>query len=653
MTKKLIFLLCFLCSSICLIGQDTFEYFQKVYGEIDENQENISGYALSTIAEMEDGYLSVGFYDDTLNLSSLEVVKFDGLGEIEWQYPIPIEDTILTYFITNFLIKSYDGSFLVASTYRQYDAPFEEDFLLAKLDSNGNYLWHKTYETPTDREIFYGFIATPDTGYLSLGYKRDLIDFENSYRNAYIMKFDKSGEIEWEQEYAWEDRNTRAFSAVSTPDGGYLVGGGLAGGPNSSVRTLLLKLNSLGEIESEHQFVARCSGRIHKNPNGDYLLGSCYENEETGNLELYIMKVNEEYNVYWEKKLELFGEYQIGAFRTLPQINPDGSFAGSVDYINDLGYAEALLVQFDSLANIQWTKRHTTDSTKHCYLRGLKRTRDGGYIWSGYQSSFPQRGWLLKTDCQGNTCSMIGCDSVYVHTDTTTPPLCMPLPLTEPFVCNAQIQDFSILLDSVNIMEVNTYILPTLTDTISVVDPMDSTQNYLSFYLFENSEGVGLSQDSVFEVNQVDTVRFWALAVAQNDVWELEQLVNNDLTVSQIQDFVVENGLCLAISQNYFTLLVQDMESGLIYSDWVDFFRVAPNPAKDKIVLSYQFNPQFDNTKALFSLYQINGQLIRSVPLAINTRAKTLPISDLSSGIYLFAVQVEGNVAVRGKIVVE
>ena len=75
------------------------------------------------------------------------------------------------------------------------------------------------------------------------------------------------------------------------------------------------------------------------------------------------------------------------------------------------------MLHCDLSGNILWEQEFSSNLNEDSYLKDLRRTPDGGFIMAGYEyTSTPQKGYLVKTDSLGRSCSWVGCDSVgYVY----------------------------------------------------------------------------------------------------------------------------------------------------------------------------------------------------------------------------------------------
>jgi len=394
-----------------------------------------------------------------------------------------------------------------------------------------------------------------------------------------------------------------------------------------------MKIDSLGNKTKVVKIPATCQANIVKTNDGGYLLDSCKEIDGVDNT--YFVKLDADLNIVWEKTVSPF--YNSSALNALPYIKEDGSFVSNLWFYNELDGLQSMLIEFDSLANVSWMKEVTIDPEEICFLLNMYPTADGGYVWSGTQWTGERKGWLLKTDCQGNTCASIGCDSTYIHSSDTEPPLCLPA-----FDCNPSIEDFEIVSDEVQLF--SDYNLPAFTDGIN--------EDYRYFYISQNKDGLNLWEESSFSSNTLDTLVFTGIAVYKYDVKLLDSLLMESTNIEQLKTLLEENNLCTAFTENQFTLIAKDIDNGInIQSSVVDFFELSPNPARERIVLKYRFNAYAP--VASWLLYDLTGKTIKRAILPMDMPFWDVPIYDVNAGMYVYALKINGQVVVKGKLLVE
>src|SRR5436189_1329006 len=73
-------------------------------------------------------------------------------------------------------------------------------------------------------DYFFSVVQTTDGGYIACGYSKsdDAVRHHPSGEDAYVVKFDGNGAIQWEKCYGGSG-NEEAYQIIQTMDGGYAV----------------------------------------------------------------------------------------------------------------------------------------------------------------------------------------------------------------------------------------------------------------------------------------------------------------------------------------------------------------------------------------------------------------------------------------------
>jgi hypothetical protein len=175
---------------------------------------------LDAVAETNDGYIAVGYYDDGIDnqtYSSGYIVKYDLNGNKQWEKIINY--TKATTQFKDVLIES-DCSFIICGT------DFDNDTFISKYDKDGNLIWFKPYYDANMNMNFNSIIKANDGNYIITGNKYIPND------RLLIMKTDQNGDSLWTKlhttyygglpEYPASSRGT---DIIQTSDGGYLAVG--------------------------------------------------------------------------------------------------------------------------------------------------------------------------------------------------------------------------------------------------------------------------------------------------------------------------------------------------------------------------------------------------------------------------------------------
>ena len=159
------------------------------------------------------------------------ILKLDSFGNISWQKTYggaqPEFDT--------YVVETSDGGYFVGG-YSDSDVSGDKtdptngqrDFWPLKLDSSGNIIWQKSIGgSLVDRP--QAAFQTADGGFIMGGFSTSGISGDKTQANQgvtdnWIVKFDDSGNVEWDKTYGGNDSDVFR-NMVQTADGGYLLGG--------------------------------------------------------------------------------------------------------------------------------------------------------------------------------------------------------------------------------------------------------------------------------------------------------------------------------------------------------------------------------------------------------------------------------------------
>jgi glucan-binding YG repeat protein len=169
------------------------------------------------LSESWDGDLSGAFIND-----SPVIAKFNANGEKIWIKYCDVGQRD-AYFDS--IVQAPNGDFVAVGTLRDYY--FSEDFLIARLDANGEKIWSKTYGGDL-WDYLYSVTPTSDGGFVAVGsaYSQngDLVGTDKDDKNFVIVKFDANGYKVWLRTYggrSYDELN----SVVQTSDGSFVAVG--------------------------------------------------------------------------------------------------------------------------------------------------------------------------------------------------------------------------------------------------------------------------------------------------------------------------------------------------------------------------------------------------------------------------------------------
>jgi hypothetical protein len=133
------------------------------------------------------------------------------------------------------------GGFVVAGATESFGAG-DFDVLLLKCDADGDSLWAAVVGG-AGVDYAFSLAEAADGGYVLAGFTSS---FGAGGDDAYLLKLDLSGHVQWEKTYGgqWDER---VAWVAPTSDGGYIITGWTKSSGMGSADVLLIKTDADGE----------------------------------------------------------------------------------------------------------------------------------------------------------------------------------------------------------------------------------------------------------------------------------------------------------------------------------------------------------------------------------------------------------------------
>lgn len=286
--------------------------------------------------------------------------------------------------------QTYDGGYIVAGRRNAPGAFFSNDGTLMKTDSLGNIEWLKVYGTTLDDDWFYDVQQTSDSGFVACGYMPQM----GMAENIYVVKTDKYGDTLWTKAYG-TGLGDISSSVNQTYDGGYIVAGiwDTAG--------ILLRLTQQGDTLWTRQFY---DGYIflysveQTADSGFVATGVLESNDVNLNLQIYVVRVDKDGNILWEKNYGNAGADYGHSVKVLPDNN---FIVGGYSWLPPGDY-ESYLLKLDALGDTIWTKVYS--DPKENGIKEIALCQDGGFALAEGKSVLGRSYELsiVRTDSSGN-----------------------------------------------------------------------------------------------------------------------------------------------------------------------------------------------------------------------------------------------------------
>jgi len=320
------------------------------------------------------GYIATGRIETSLDNVDAWAVKTDAEGELEWSktYGGSNEDQGYTIQQTD------DGGYIVIGGTLSYGTENSAAWLV-KLDSNGDEMWNKTYSDGIPNDTTDG-CQTSDGGYIFTG----SIETSSNNWDAWVVKTDAMGYVEWEIIYGDILKLEAGFSIQQTDDNGYIVAGDTA--TTTYQNALLIKINQQGNIIWDKIYGEQFFGAhfiiysVDQTLDDGYILAGTKNSQSSPYLDNWLVKTDLNGNEEWSKTISSTQE-EWEILYCVRQTD-DGEYI--MAELNVLGRNFKVIKAYEN-GNEKWSK--TFEGTSRGLTYDVEITSDGGYIISGYQAS--------------------------------------------------------------------------------------------------------------------------------------------------------------------------------------------------------------------------------------------------------------------------
>ncbi|MBT8309425.1 MAG: hypothetical protein HKO72_09820 [Flavobacteriaceae bacterium] len=333
-------------------------------------------------------------------------------GEIEWAKTFggSLED------FAHSVIQTSDGNILIFGNSKSIDGDITDkiidgnDFWLLKMDLDGSIIWSKTIGGSGD-DVGHKVIELTDGTIALAGYSMsndgDATNNEGFHDN-WLVKLDSNGNFLWEKSFGFAGHD-HAYSIIQTLDGGFFMTGFLdvtASGGEGNDRSQTTrhgigefwchKLDAQGNIEWRKYFGGSNNDRSYdavQANDGGYVITGFSESDDfdisnaNGSYDYWVIKLDSSGTLIWEKAL---GGSGIDQARSLVKTMDNGyivtgnSFSDDGNIDSNLGGSDFWLVKLNDDGDIVWSRNY--GGSGFDYATSINSARNG-YIVTGYSQS--------------------------------------------------------------------------------------------------------------------------------------------------------------------------------------------------------------------------------------------------------------------------
>ncbi len=294
--------------------------------------------------------------------------------------------------------QTSDGGYIIAGWTDSFGAGLD-DFWLIKTDDSGDTLWTKTYGG-SDYDYGYTVQQTTDEGYIIIG---ETYSFGSNDWDAWLIKTNDLGDTLWTQTFGGGSHDF-GRSVQQTTDGGYVITGRTRSFGSGNEDVWLIKTDDLGDTLWTKTFGGSDNDQgfsIQQTADAGYIITGVTESFGAGDYDIWLIKTDTLGDTLWTKT---FGGSDVDGGRCVQQTTDGGYIIAGRTRSFGAGNYDVWLIKTDDLGDTLWTK--TFGGSDVDVGDCVQQTIDGGYIITGMTESFGAGNydvWFIKTDDSGDS----------------------------------------------------------------------------------------------------------------------------------------------------------------------------------------------------------------------------------------------------------
>ncbi len=298
----------------------------------------------------------------------------------------------------NSVLQTNDGGYIILGSTTSFGSG-GADIYLVRTDSNGNMLWNRTYGGTGD-DWGSAIAQTNDSGFIIAG---STSSFGAGLDDIYLLKIDANGDTLWSKTYGGTD-DDEGYSVQQTNDGGYIVTGSTLSFGAGSDDVYLIKTDASGNMVWNKTYGGTnidIGNSVRQTKDGGYIVAGETYSFGVGGFDIYLLKTDANGNEVWN---ETIGGGADDNGTAVQQTSDNGYIITGITASFGAGNYDAILIKTDANGTVNWSRTYGGTSGDESY--SVQQTKDGGYIFGGYTSSFGFGNfdaYVIKTKSNGDT----------------------------------------------------------------------------------------------------------------------------------------------------------------------------------------------------------------------------------------------------------
>ena len=358
--------------------------FQRTYGVGTYNE------GRSVKQTLDGGYIVAGTTSDAGNgATDVYLLKVDSLGNFQWHKTFGGSGIDRGYAVE----QLNDSGYAVAG-YTNSSGNGGYDGYLVRTNKNGDTLWTKTYGT-SNWDFIFSMKKTLDYGFVLAG---NSYGNSSGYSEAYLLKTDSDGVAQWTRSYNVSD-DAFINSIALSPDNGYTLAGYKESLSNGNEDVLIIQTDFSGDTVWTKNIGNTNDERanaVDVNNLDSTIVAAGYSRDiNSGNYDNYLVKLDFNGNT---TVIQLFPQAGIDVVQDIHIIDNRCIVAA---YTNSFGIGNLETQYYLTDAQLGFITGTTHGGTEDDIAYHIEATSDGGYILCGSSTSFApglQSVYLIKLD---------------------------------------------------------------------------------------------------------------------------------------------------------------------------------------------------------------------------------------------------------------
>jgi hypothetical protein len=277
--------------------------------------------------------------------------------------------------------ETADQGYIITGFTESYGAK-ENDIYLLKTDIDGNEIWHKIYKGTGD-DIAWSLSINKDQGYTIAG---QTTSTGNGKLDGYLIRTDAEGNVLWSKTFGGTEVD-RFFSVDLAKDGSILLAGLTYSSGAGDRDAYLVKTDESGNIEWEktfggpgydnaHTVIVNRQNEVMLTGYGDYW-------NSFGSRDMFLTKLTMSGDEKWTKT---YGGTEHDHCMTVFQTNDNGYILTGYTQSFGKGSSEAYVVKTNSTCHLLWSDSYGTPAPDSGY--DIIQSSEGAYFFTGMTQGF-------------------------------------------------------------------------------------------------------------------------------------------------------------------------------------------------------------------------------------------------------------------------